>query len=191
MQVFHVERPAYFFNIWSLSMKESNMPKADFFMSILLTIFGTFVIIASSRMPDVSSQHASPYSAPGVVPGVLGAIFVLLGIVMLVRSIIRKGYRIKITSVEISGWIKDVSTQRFLITLGLSVAYAMILLGRMHYLIATGIYMFAFVVMFEYKRGVKLLNQKKTIFMALLLSVITSGSIYWVFRYLFLVNMPG
>jgi hypothetical protein len=110
---------------------------------------------------------------------------------MLIRSILRKGYRIKITGVQIIAWVKDLSTQRFLVTLLMSVGYALILLGRMHYLLATGLYMFFFVFIFEFKKGEKLLNQKKTIFSALILSIITSGSIYWVFRYLFLVNLPG
>ncbi|MDA3941145.1 MAG: tripartite tricarboxylate transporter TctB family protein [Spirochaetia bacterium] len=172
-------------------MKESNMPKADFLMSIMLFFFGIFVMILSSQMPDLADQNANPYSAPGVVPFILGIIFSFLGIVMLIRSILRKGYRIKITGVQIIAWVKDLSTQRFLVTLLMSVGYALILLGRMHYLLATGLYMFFFVFIFEFKKGEKLLNQKKTIFSALILSIITSGSIYWVFRYLFLVNLPG
>ena len=172
-------------------MKESNMPKADFLMSIVLMFFGIFVMILSSRMPDFADQNANPYSAPGVVPSLLGVIFLLLGIVMLIRSILRKGYRLGITGTNISAWFKDKTTHRFLITLGLSMIYALILLGRIHFLIATGLYMFAFVVLFEYKREVGLLAQKKTFLMALLLAVITSGSVYGVFRYLFLVNLPG
>ena len=172
-------------------MKESNMPKADFLMSIVLILFGITVVILSSQMPDFSDQKVNPYSVPGVVPSILGVIFCLLGLVMLIRSIVRKGYRLEISGTHISGWFKDRSTQRFLLTLGLSVIYAMVLLGRMHYTIATGVYMLAFVFLFEYRKGVKLLNQKKTFFMALLLAVITSGSVFWVFRYLFLVNLPG
>ncbi len=172
-------------------MKESNMPKADFLMSIVLVLFGLFVMILSFQMPDFADQNVNPYSAPGVVPALLGAIFLLLGIVMLIRSIFRKGYRLRITGTNISAWLKDHTTHRFLITLGLSVVYALILLGRMHFLLATGLYMFSFVVLFEYKRGVGLFAQKKTLMMALLLAVLTSGSIYWVFRYLFLVSFPG
>ncbi len=172
-------------------MKESNMPKADFLMSIVLMIFGISVLINASGMPNFADQNVSPYSAPGVVPTLLGAIFLLLGMIMLIRSILRKGYRLGITRNNIAAWFKDQTTHRFLITLGLSVVYALILLGRMHFLLATGLYMFSFVVLFEYKRGVGLFAQKKTLLMALLLAVLTSGSIYWVFRYLFLVNFPG
>ena len=172
-------------------MKESNMPKVDFLMSIVLVFFGIFVIILSSGMPDFADQNANPYSAPGVVPTFLGAIFIVLGIVMLIRSIIRKGYRLELTRAHVSGWFREKTTKRFLLTLSLSIIYAMILLGRVHYTIATGLYMLAFVLMFEIQKGVKLLNQKKTILMALLLAVITSGSVFWVFRYLFLVNLPG
>ena len=172
-------------------MKESNMPKADFLMSMLFILFGGFVIIISSRMPNFADQNANPYSAPGVVPSILGVIFVILGLVMLIRSIFKKGYRLGITGTNISAWFRDQTTHRFLITLILSVIYALILLGRMHFMLATGLYMFTFVVLFEYKRGTGLFAQKKTFLMALLLAVITSGSIYWVFRYLFLVNFPG
>lgn len=172
-------------------MKESNMPKADFLMSIVLMFFGIFVMILSFQMPDFADQNVNPYSAPGVVPAMLGVIFILMGIIMLIRSISRKGYRLGITVTNIATWFKDHTTHRFLITLSLSVVYALILLGRIHFLLATGLYMFSFVVLFEYKRGSGLFAQKKTILMALLLAVLTSGSIYGVFRYLFLVNFPG
>ena len=172
-------------------MKESNMPKADFLMSIVLMLFGISVLIIASGMPNFADQNVSPYSAPGVVPALLGAIFLMLGLIMLIRSILRKGYRLGLTGKNIAAWFKDQTTHRFLITLGLSVVYALILLGRMHFLLATGLYMFTFVVLFEYKRGIGLLAQRKTLMMALFLAVLTSGSIYWVFRYLFLVSFPG
>jgi hypothetical protein len=158
---------------------------------MLLIIFGGFVVVLSSQMPDFADQNANPYSAPGVVPSILGVIFIILGLIMFIRSILRKGYRLGITGTNISAWFRDKTTHRFLITLSLSVIYALILLGRMHFLLATGLYMFAFVVLFEYKRGVGPFSQIKTLLLALLLAVLTSGSVYWVFRYLFLVNFPG
>ena len=172
-------------------MKESNMPKADFLTSVGLIAFGIFVIISSSNMPKYEDRNVNPFSVPGVVPAMLGVIFTLLGLVLLIRSIYRKGYRINLSPAVIGAWFRDETTQRFLLTLSLSVIYALIILGRVHYMIATGIYMFTFVVLFEYKRGTRLFAQKRTILMALLLAAITSGSVYWVFRYLFLVNLPG
>jgi putative tricarboxylic transport membrane protein len=172
-------------------MKESNMPKADFLMSIALILFGIFVIIVSSQMPDFREQNFNKYSNPGLVPSVLGVIFIILGLVMLIRSIIRKGYRIEIGGEHISAWIKEKSTRRFLTTLGLSVTYALVLLGRMHFFIATALYMFTFILMFEYDKQKVLLQQKKTIFIALFMSLTTAGVVFGVFRYLFLVNLPG
>jgi putative tricarboxylic transport membrane protein len=173
------------------SMKESNMPKADFLMSIALILFGVFVIIISSQMPDFREQNFNKYSNPGLVPAVLGVIFIILGLVMLIRSIIRKGYRIEIGSEHISAWIQDKSTRRFLTTLSLSVIYALVLLGRVHFFIATAIYMFAFILMFEYRLEKKLLQQKKTVLIALFMALTTAGVVFGVFRYLFLVNLPG
>lgn len=172
-------------------MKESNMPKADFLMSLVLIIFGVFVIIISSQMPDFTEQKFNRFSDPGLVPSVLGVVFIILGLVMLIRSIIRKGYRIEIGAAQISGWIKEKSTRRFLTTLSLSVVYALVLLGRVHFFIATALYMFVFILMFEYRPEKKLLQQKKTVLIALFMSLTTAGVVFGVFRYLFLVNLPG
>ena len=172
-------------------MKESNMPKADFLMSVALICFGVFVIVVSSQMPDLTEQNFNRFSAPGLVPSVLGVIFIILGLVMLIRSVIRKGYRIQIGLQHITAWLKDRSTRRFLTTLGLSVTYALVLLGRLHFFLATSLYMFVFILMFEYQFEKKLSQQKKTVFIALFMAVTTAGVVFGVFRYLFLVNLPG
>jgi len=171
-------------------MKESNMAKADFLMSILLIAFGLTVLATSINMPRFEEMDANPYSVPGVVPGFLGGIIAFMGLVLLIRSLIRKGYKLGINGKTLKDWSKEDSTRRLLLTLGLSLLYAMVFIGLLPYAVGTVIFIFAFIAVFEYKKGIPLREQKKMLWKAVLTSVISGVSIWVVFRYLFLVSLP-
>ncbi len=170
-------------------MKESNMPKADFVTSIFLIIFGIAVVYLSVNMPKFEELHANPYSVPGVVPGFLGVIIAFLGVVLLVRSIFQKGYRLEITGKTIKGFFSEPMTRRILLTIFISVAY-WVLLGRVWFPLVTGLYVFIFVIIFEFEKGKSIVEQRKKLTVALLMAVITSASVTYTFQYLFLVNLP-
>jgi len=171
-------------------MKESNMPKADFLMSILLIVFGITILFVSIGMPRFEEQDANPYSVPGVVPGFLGGIIAFLGLVLFIRSLIRKGYKLGITGRTMKEWVKDDSTLRLLMTLGLSLIYALVFIGWLPYAVGTVLFIFAFIVIFEHKKGIPLREEKRMLYKAMLTSVISGVSIWVVFRYLFLVSLP-
>ena len=46
---------------------------------------GTVVLVASWRMDRLESQHINPWSAPGLLPGLLGALMMLFGAALLLR----------------------------------------------------------------------------------------------------------
>jgi len=163
-------------------MKEEDMNKADFFTSIFLFLFGLIIFIMSLKMPTFREVGADPYSAPGIVPGILGVIIACMGAILFFRSVIRKGYKIHISFQSIMLFLKNNSIKRFLIALFLSLFYV-IFLGKIDYFILTGIYIFSFILAFESK-------SKKNIILALLLAVAIAASISFVFRYLFLVTLP-
>jgi len=158
------------------------MNKADFFTSIFLFLLGLIVFIISIRMPTFKELGANPYSAPGIVPGILGVILLFMSAILFIRSVIRKGYKIRLSSQGLKLFFKNNSIQRFLIALFLSVFYV-ILLGKINYFLLTGIYIFLFIWSFE-------LKTKKTLFFALLEAVLIAACISYVFRYLFLVTLP-
>ena len=172
-------------------MKEKNMPKADFLTSIVLLAFGIAALMLSIQMPRLENQKVSPYSVPGVVPGFLGAVIAFLGCILLIRSLIRKGHRLEITAGTFRDFFKLEETRRFALTLAISVVYAIGLLGRIPYEVATGLYVFAFISIFEYRWGTPLADQRKTLGMALLIGALTGGAVGSVFRFVFLVNLPG
>jgi hypothetical protein len=172
-------------------MEERNMPRADFITSIGLIAFGIAVLVLSIQMPRFEDQGVNRFSVPGIVPGFLGSIIAVLGLVLFVRSIIRKGYRLGLDGAAVSRFFKAEMTKRFALTILVSVAYGWGLIGRINYEIATAIYIFAFIVIFDVKwrRGIK--TQWKKILIAFVIAVLVGGVVGTTFRRLFLVNLPG
>jgi hypothetical protein len=170
-------------------MEPKSMDKADFVTSLLLTIFGLAIVIISFRMPTYQELGANPYSAPGIVPAVLGFILHILGIVLLIRSISRKGYRLTISINKVILLFKQESIKRLIITLCLSIAYVW-LLGKMNYFLLNSLFILLFILIFELNFNKRIFEQKRTLFIAIAEAFIIAGSIALVFQYVFLVRLP-
>ena len=76
------------------------------------------------------------------------------------------------------------------LTLVISLIYAIGFLGRIDYTIGTLLYIFTFIVLFEYRWGEPFSSQLKTLGYALLQALIAALLITMVFRKLFLVDLP-
>ncbi len=172
-------------------MKESSMPRAGFITSIVLIVFGLAVFILSVQMPRFEEHGVNPYSVPGIVPGFLGALIGILGVVLFMRSIVRKGYKLGIAGQSVKMFFTSESTKRFASTILISVIYALVLLGRTFYSIATLLYVFAFIFVFEYEWKKPFIQQWQRVLIAALVAVLVSAGVTAVFQYLFLVNLPG
>ncbi|MFD1381279.1 hypothetical protein [Fodinicurvata halophila] len=68
-------------------MKPGLLTRLDFVFSIILTAFGVAVLVESLRMTRMEGVDVNPYSLPGIVPGFLGALLALCGIILFVRSV--------------------------------------------------------------------------------------------------------
>ena len=172
-------------------MEERNMPRADFITSIILIAFGIAVLVLSIQMPRFEEQGVNRFSVPGIVPGFLGAIVAFLGVVLFIRSIIRKGYKLGLDGAALSRFFREEITKRFALTILISVAYGWGLIARINYEVATAIYIFTFVVIFDVKwrQGIK--SQWKKILIAAIIAILVGGIVGTTFRRLFLVNLPG
>ena len=170
-------------------MKQENMNKADFLTSVFLILFGLIIFIMSVRMPTFRELGANPYSAPGIIPAILGVILSFMGIILFIRSVVRKGYKIRLSSQSIKIFFKSDSIKRLLIALFLSIFY-FILLGKINYFLSTAIYIFIFIIAYEFKIKKYIFSQGKILIFALLEAIFIAGSIAFIFRYLFLVRLP-
>ncbi len=171
-------------------MKESNMPKADFVTSIVLFAFSVTIIILSVRMPRMEEVGADPYSVPGIVPAFLGGILLLLSIILLIRSVLKGGAQLNLHREKVSAFFKDEAIIRVLLTISISVMYAVVLLGRTPYMFATFLYVMAFVMIFEYRVDRTFRGQEKIVIFSCVQALLVAGIVAAVFRYLFLVKLP-
>jgi len=170
-------------------MEPQRMDKADFITSLFLSFLGLAVLVLSLRMPTFKNLGANPYSAPGIVPTILGIILLLMGIILLVRSISRQGYQLKISFGGMIELVKRRSIKRLIIALILSISYVR-LLGKMNYFLLNSLYILLFILAYEFDFNERLMKQKKTIIIAFSEAILIAGSIALVFQYLFLVRLP-
>jgi len=170
-------------------MTEKSMTKADFVTSIVLLAFGITVVFMSVQMPTMADANQSKFSAPGIVPGFIGVMLSLLSLTMLIRSIKRKGMREIVAKNATKDLLAQETTSRILKTLVICVVYVL-LLGKIWFPLPTALFIFAFIIMFEYDFKSALKPQIKKIIVAFIIAAVATALITFVFQSLFLVNLP-
>jgi len=135
------------------------MAKADFVSSLVFFVLGVYMISEGLGMPGATG-FIEEGGEPGRVPVILGAILAICATVLLVRSVTQGGYRMKagreVTETERRGYIRTALT-----ACGCSF-YAVGLLGegftgwRLPYELATFLFLFAFIVGFEWEEAPEL-----------------------------------
>jgi hypothetical protein len=171
-------------------MKQENMPKADFVVSILLMAFGVWIVIHSLEMPRFKELDADPLSVPGIVPGLLGTVIFILSLVVFIRSLFRKGYQLGLNRQTLKNFFQDTSAQRMLLTIFICIVYGIFMIGRINYYPATFIFVLVFIILFQFRVGQGGITRGKMLMFAALQAVLAAGIVGAVFRYLFLVDLP-
>ncbi|HPP37995.1 MAG TPA: tripartite tricarboxylate transporter TctB family protein, partial [Thermosynergistes sp.] len=143
----------------------------------------------SWMMPTFREVGAHRYSAPGVVPSFLGVVLLLLGGVLLVRSIRSGGYRLDITFEGLRAFFASASIARFFAALILSMTYVL-LLGKINYFFLTLVYILTFILAYELWLEKVPRSRGKIWTFAVGEAIIVAAAIALTFRYLFLVRLP-
>ena len=168
----------------------TRMDKLDFLSSIVLTLFGVGVLVESLRMPRLENLKVNPYTVPGVVPGFLGILLILSGLFILTRSVSRRGWQLGLTAENCASWAKSNATGRSLMTLILTLIYALVLFPLVPFYFATPLFVFAFVVSAE-ALVLGIWPRWQAVLSGLILAVIAGLIIGYVFQELFYVRLPG
>ena len=159
--------------------KERNAAK-DFVSGILLVIFGIFILVDAMSM----KVYNTFLDAPGFFPAIVGGVIALLGAVLAFI-----GYKLgalkELKEIMNGEFLKQFATSdgtiRVLILIAMMVVYIWILLGRMHFIIATSIYL---VANFLY------LKANKHWWVSVIIAVATSAIVYYAFKLGFSITMP-
>jgi putative tricarboxylic transport membrane protein len=162
-----------------LTVEERRMAKADFITSIFLIFFSllimTYTLFRFPRFPE----WGGIYSNPGFVPFLLGLTLFSMSSYLLIRSLKRQGYPIRISREGLRLFFRSQVVIRFFICFGLFALYYT-LLGRIPFIINTALYLFSSIMIFGRGKW----------YIALMISVATSIAVYLIFIRIFLIPLP-
>jgi hypothetical protein len=164
----------------------------DLLTSLALVALGSGVVAESLRMPRFERFNANPYTLPGIVPGVLGAILALFGVIMLARTVVawRRGRAVPAAA----GAAEPGSARRVALTLVLTLGYGAVLIGRVPFLAATLLFVWAFLLAFQWSPALVAEGRRGPLLRyvggALLQALLVAGIVTYVFERVFLVRLP-
>jgi putative tricarboxylic transport membrane protein len=171
-------------------MKTRPLARADLITGLVLVIFGVAVVAESYGMPRLEERRINPWTAPGLVPGLLGVVIAVLGLSLAVRSLAVGALRPRAERSAVEAADARAARLRLGLCLALCLVYAVLLVGRAPFWLATGLFVFAFVVSFEWRPGDALRARMAKLAAAGLLAGGAALAVPYLFERLFLVRLP-
>jgi len=165
--------------------RDARSDRTDFWTGLVLAAIGLAFAVQSWRMPRLEERGINPLTAPGIVPGVLGAALLVLGLLLAFRS--RSPARTKLGLETIIG--TGSGRTRLLVTLALNVVFALVLIGRTPFWFATLFYLMLFMGIFGMGEATAETRRKRAIVILVVSSAVTAGIVY-LFGELFFVRLP-
>ena len=172
------------------------MVKADFVTGLVFVALGLAVVVECLRMPRFEDLNVNPYTVPGMVPGMLGAIILVLGAVLFLRAARAGGGRVTelapdaAPALDAAPWSADRGKRRLLLSIALCLAYAGGLIGRLPFWLATFLFVAGFVILFEWPLATDRSDRARRVTWAVLLAAAISVATSLVFQEIFLVRLP-
>lgn len=172
-------------------MSEANpSPRADLFWALAWIALGAAIFAGGFAMDRLERQNINPYTAPGLVPALLGIGIAVLGVILLVRSVRRGGL-----AAAADGRARA-DGHRLALALGLCVVYAGGLVGRtlfgwhVPFWLATALFVFVSILAFEWRDRRARGELGRGIAVAAACAAGTAAGVTFVFQELFLVRLP-
>jgi hypothetical protein len=200
----------------STAAERSTRPsgRADAVAGALWSAFGVAVATGAWRMDRLERLNINPYEAPGLVPGVLGAVIALLGLVLAFRGL--GGNRASSATegtATAPGGVADGAAHvaadgaaagaadgapagavvaRMALVLGLTLAYALVLVGRgLPFALATFIFVTLFIGLLDRERQRDLGRSAAGLWLrAAIFGAVWSAIVSLSFEHIFLVRLP-
>lgn len=158
-------------------MNQASGSRSDLWGGAFWVAVGAVIAFESLRMDRFESMGATVYTYPGFVPGLIGAVVALLGLLLMAR-----GWRAS----AVRGDAPPFLNTRVLVALGLSLAYCLLLLTRVHFVLATALFVAAFTFLFTDAGAARV----RRLAVACVSGAITALVVFFVFQEIFLVRLP-
>jgi putative tricarboxylic transport membrane protein len=160
------------------------LARSDLWSGVVFAAIGLAFVVESWRMPRLEERGIDPWTIPGLVPGVLGLALGVLGVVLAIRGWRQSRGQKHHISILGTGEARI----RLAATLVLNLAFALLLVGRLPFWLATLLYLAGFMGVFVLEPR-KSDAVKRGLLILAVASVMTAGIVY-LFETLFLVRLP-
>lgn len=144
--------------------------------------FGLLIVAESLRMDRFEAMGAQLYTMPGFVPGLIGGLVAVLGIVLMLRG----GYRLSRRASAAADGPGRLVNARIALSLATMLLYAALLLGRAPFWLATALFVAVFVALFAPPGH----TRARRALVAVAAGVLTSAVVTLMFEQVFLVRLP-
>jgi Tripartite tricarboxylate transporter TctB family len=162
----------------------SGVAKADVVTGLAFAALGIATVVESLRMPAFAELNAEPYTAPGIVPGLLGAALALLGALLALRALAAPRAAQVAEQAAAHAW------PRVAAALALCMVYAGVLVSRVPFQLATFVFILAFILTFESWDGNLRARWLRPTIVAVLIAGLIAFGIGYVFQAIFLIRLP-
>jgi hypothetical protein len=150
--------------------------RADLYGGAFWIALGAVIFIASWRMDRLERLGVSYFTAPGLLPGILGLIIIACGVILVARSLPEGLARQQRPPLLFN----RETLSRVGVTLALCLAFAIGLVGHgTPFWLAAALYLFAQIAVLE-----------KKLLRAALVAPLAAVTIAFLFQYVFLVRLP-
>lgn len=164
----------------------------DRLSGVFFMFLGGLVVYGALQMPRFEDRGTAIYETPGFTPGFLGCALLICGLILIVRPD-RQGSESFSFWNEVMGM--SATRKRALAALAMTLGYGAVLFGSVPYLVATFVFVFSFVCVFELilipsDKPRETVQVPRVLFIAAGLALVVSFLTRYVFQNLFLVQLP-
>lgn len=166
---------------------EPLLPRADFYSALAWIVFGGAITVGAWRMDRLEHLHINKYEIPGLVPGLLGAAILVLGLVLALRAVARGALGTQAARAQGESQFRSMA-----LVFALTLFYALGMVGTgMPFWLATFAFVSIFIFIFDRERQAGLKHgTPRQILLALVYGAATSAVVSLAFEKIFLVRLP-
>ena len=173
-----------------MTNNSNRLIQADLVTGIVFVVLGLAVFYLSWTMPRLESRGIHPSTIPGLVPMILGSLLALSGLLLALRSW-RQGAGSRFSPLNsLRAMLANEESRRLLAMLIITLSYALILVGWLPFWLASSVYIFVSIVLFERYLTAKPVPWRRCLILAGTQSVVVALVVTLVFQEIFLVRLP-
>lgn len=166
--------------------------RADLRFGLFWTALGCVILVESWRMDRLEAQGINPYTAPGLLPGLLGAVLAVFGFVLARRAWLgRPAAGAAAVATEEEAPAARAEPWRVALALTLCLGFGFGLLGSgLPFPLAAGVFLFLAVFLFELPDRRRENTVARGAASAVLVAAGGAAAVTLIFQELFLVRLP-